>query len=712
MAIQSNTSIGARSAPGSQGNLIDLRKVFGIVRRRQLWALATAAIVMILTLIAYKAADPMYSAVARVALDRRVDELVASSPTSATLPTDSSSVDTEVQVLTSPRVAAAVVDKLQLAQRIGFGQSAKGPAVPAAQARARAIDVVRNGLMVKREGTSYAIKVGYSNGNPSLATAIVNAAVDEYVTGQRTDKVAERTRETALLGDRLATLREDVLRAESAVARYRQATNLIDVQKDSTAVQQQLSALNTQLAAAKAEQAAADSKLNAARSGASAEGLDSSVLSTLRSQRAELSAKKADLAGRYGELHPSVSQINRQIDALDASIATETQRVRAGYMAEARVAQGRASSIESSLARAQGALGQANSASVELNELERNAESARVLYQALLDRYRQSVTGQGTERSNAYIIARAIEPRAPDSPNLGLYLLAGVVASLLAASSVILVLEMLESGFQSRADVEANLSIPVLASIPDLAAIVGARFSRRDPMAPANYLISHEGSIFNESFRSIRAGLAGQGRDIRVLAVSSALPDEGKTTASICLARSAALAGMRTLLIDCDVRRRASSRSLSDNAKSGLIEVLKGQAQIRDALVKDDASGAWLLAQSKSTNHDHDVIASAAMKAMLASLREQFDLIILDTAPVLALAEARSVGAMADGVLFAVRWRKTPVQAAQLALDQLERAGATVVGAALTQVNLQQQARTGSGDEMVYYNRFKSYYAT
>ncbi|MBI1687003.1 GumC family protein [Caulobacter hibisci] len=694
----------SRPVASASTNLIDLRRIFGTIRRRQWWALATGAIVLALTLVAYLQAKPVYTATARVGIDRRVEDLVT--PTqgaAAPLATDSSSVDTEVQVLTSPRVAGAVVDRLGLAARPGFGGSHKD--------RDQAIERVRSGLAVKREGNSYAIRVSYSNGDAALATKIVNATIDEYVSGQRGDKVNERSRETALLSDRLAKLKSDVLQAEAAVARYRGATNLIDIQKDGTAVQQEISLLNGQLATAKADNAAAASRVTASRG---ADGLESAVLRALRGQQAELSAQRANLASKYFDTHPSIQKIDRQIADVNASINNELRSIRAGYNADLRVSEGRVASIQSSLDRARGALNQANSASVELAELERNAESARGLYQSLLDRYLQSVTGQGTERSNAYVISSATQPSSPDSPDLKLYLLSGVIAGTLAAAGVILLLELLESGFQTRADVESKLGVPVMTSVPDLAALPGTRVSRRDPMAPANYLVSHDGSVFSESFRSIRAALSLGRADskIRSLAVCSALPAEGKTTVSICLARSAAMAGLRTLLVDCDLRRRSSSASLSSNVKAGLIEVLKGEVQLRDAVIKDEASGAWLLPQRASETHDYDIITSKAMETLVESLRGSFDLIILDTAPVLALADARAVAAMADGVLFTVRWRKTPTNAAHMALEQLDRAGARVVGATLTQVNLQQQARAGAGDEMIYYNKFKSYYAT
>ena len=687
--------------------LIDLRKIAATIRRRIWWVAGTAAIVLALTIVAYMLSPSRFSATASVALDRNVTELVAQGKTANDLPADSSSVDTEVEVLTSPTLMGEVADQLGLAKMRGFGMPEDGHIVSAEQARRTAIKRLMGGLDVKRTGTSYAINVSYVSPDPVLSANVVNTVVDQYVDDQRNKKVGARARETQLLRERLQKLRGDVISAESAVARYRAATNLVTVQKDSTAVQQELSVLNTQLATAQADLAAAR-----ARQGAGAGATDTSAtLGALRSQQAQLSAQRAELAGRYGRLHPDLARVDRQLNDVNASIGKETARVRQSLAADAQVAAGRTAAIGQSLARAQGSLVAGNNASVQLNELERNAESSRALYQSLLDRYREAVAGQGTERSNAYVIAHAIPAGVPSFPNRTVFAVAGILASLIAAGGVVLVLELLESGLQSRQEVESKLGLPVVGTIPDLRTVPGIKFARRDALGPADYLVGNPTSVFGEAFRSIRTALhlGAIDRGVRSIAVCSALPDEGKTTTAICLARSAAMSGQRTVLVDCDLRRRALSRTMAASATIGLTDVLNGTVSIDDALVVDQTSGAWILPQGDG-KAGYDLITQPAMQALIRSLSERFDLVVLDTAPVLPLAEARAVAAMTDGVLLGVRWRKTPVHASELAVDLLGRAGARVLGVAMTRVNLKQLASSGGGDEMVYYKQFKHYY--
>jgi succinoglycan biosynthesis transport protein ExoP len=713
MTTNTTTSSSAAGTSASDGRLIDLRSVGATLRQRRWPILATVTVVLMLTAIAYVMTPERFSANATIALDRRVDELVGQQSGGSALPLDSPSVDTAVQVLTSPQLAGEVVEQLKLADVVGFGRKdANAPAVTPAAARQRALNTVRNGLIVKRTGISYAINVSYSGADPERTAAIVNQVVDQYIEDQRTGKEGARNEQTTLLRDRLVGLRRDVINAEQAVASYRARTNLIDVEKDSTAVQQEISVLNTQLATAEADRAAAQARLSAARTTGAGGPEETNALRSLRDQRAQLGVQRADLAGRYGPLHPELARIDSQIADIDRTIRTESGRARANLAAEASVANGRVAAVRSSLSAAQGGLTAGNAASVQLAELVRNADSARSLYQAFLDRYRQSVAGQGTDQSNAYVISHALVPGAPDSPSLPLFAIGGLLAGVLAAGALVLVLELLESGLKSRQELEAQLGIPVLGSVPDLGTVPGAHIRARDPMGPADYLVENEGSVFGEAFRSIRTALRIGHSDQRVrsLAVTSALPDEGKTTTSICLARSAALAGHRVVLVDCDVRRRASSRSMANEVQYGLIDVLKGTASLEQALVQDTASGAFVLAQSSQAPADYDLIASRAMQNLIDELASQFDLVVLDTAPVLPLAEARAIAGMADGVLLVARWRKTPAQAASLALDLLGRAGAHVQGAAMTMVDLKAQARGKRNDEMAYYKQFKAYY--
>src|SRR3546814_414652 len=177
------------------------------------------------------------------------------------------------------------------------------------------------------------------------------------------------------------------------------------------------------------------------------------------------------------------------------------------------------------------------------------------------------------------------------------------------------------------------------------------------------------------------------------------------------LFRSAALAGARVILVDCDLRRRASSMQFNPLKSIGLAKLLEGKGTLDDAVFLDEATGLYVLPQRPDDNSTVSLADSPAFSGLLDDLRDLFDLVVLDTPPVLPVDDSRVISAQADGVVLLVRWRRTPAKAAELALRQLDEVGARVLGASLTQVDMIAQTRAGYGDAGYYYGAYKSYYA-
>ena len=273
---------------------------------------------------------------------------------------------------------------------------------------------------------------------------------------------------------------------------------------------------------------------------------------------------------------------------------------------------------------------------------------------------------------------------------------------------VAVVLEFMEQGFRSRKELEEALYLPAVGAIPDLASVKEARGVGRTPSEISSYVIENEGSLVAESYRSVRAALriGREGQLAKTLAISSSLPGEGKTTAAICLARSIARSGLKVVIVDCDVRRRSASRNLVDSVDVGVIDVLKSQGSLDKALQRDAESGAYMLLQRAVPPQDYDLIASREMKAMLDTLSSRFDLVILDTAPVLPVADARAIAAMADATMLIVHWRKTSAQVVTRTLRELDQAGAKVLGTLLSQVDIRRAAMVGN--DVHYYRPYEA----
>jgi exopolysaccharide transport family protein len=726
----------------SDDDAIDVRVVVNFVRRRFAVLLSVTAAVFLMALVALVMITPRYTATTQILLDRSKVNIVKMDQVASDTVLDSPGVDTEVQLMQSRGVAERVAASLNLEQDPEFNANLEKPgpmdrfkalvtgeAPPAPRVtkdvppatREAVIRKLLDNIKVRRVGLTYTIDLTYTSTSPKNASRIANAFAQQYLLGQLGAKSSATEQASGWLESRVNQLRAQLEEAERAVQAYRAANGLFDAAGNQTLTQQEISSLNGQLASARANQAEAEARLNTARrqlaSGSTGEdvgeALSSGVVSNLRSQRAEVSRKLSDLQVRYGPRHPELVAAQRQLADIDSQIQAEIRRVISNLDAQAQVARQRTGSLQGSLGASRGTL-QANSAAgVRLGELERNAESVRTLYQTFLDRYRETTAQQGVQTSDTRIIAAATEPRSAAFPKANLFLAGGLALGLLLAIAAAVVLELLEQSLSTSADVERWLRTPSVGSIPDLPSTLEKASAAERKQWPPDYVLDKPMSSFAEAFRSVRAAImTGRGGDqIKVLALTSAIPGEGKTTTSLCLARTLAAGGLKVIVVDCDLRRRSINRILPLPPKVGLVEVLQRKIGWRHAVQVDERSGAVFLPISDAPLDGSNVFDLPTMDALLAELRNEFDLVILDTAPVLAIAETRTLATKADAVLFLVRWRKTAMQASNAAIRQLEAVGAVVAGVALTQVDVREQARSGYGDAGYHYKAYKSYYA-
>lgn len=695
------------SDEGKSGNLIDFRAIGNALLRRKWSVLTAVAIVVAAVALTFVLSDKRFDALSLVGLERKPERVINTPGDSGSnVLLDMPSVDTEVTILLSPEVVRLAVERAKLNEDAAFVAAATNGDKAAPISEGEATDRIISKLTAQRQGASYVIELIYSSPDPEVASRVANAVVDAYLNRQVVSAESVRSGDISVLEDRLESLRGDVIEAESAVARYKAANSLVTIGGDGTAVQDEIGNLNTQLAQARAELAVAQgqARANSNDSGTMVGGSD--LVRSLRLEAAQLSAEEAKLAERYGPNHPERVKVETQLRSIRADLARETSRMQEGIRSDVSIASNRVAALESALNRAQGRLVSGNNASVRLNELERVAQSSRDLYQAFLERYRSELATVGTDKSQAYVIAKAAVPQLPSSPNPILFGLIALLGSIAAGGATAFVLEAREKGVMVREDAERHFGLPVIAAIPDLSTVKDMPFKGGQTFDIANYVVENDGSVFNEAFRSIRTALRiGQPKQLaKTLVITSTTSGEGKTTCAICLARTSAMAGLETLLIDADTRRTATSRTMSTDSEVGLLDVLDGSATLDEALLRDEKTGMYLLPQKMRRTPNFDALQSTRMEELLERLKARFDFIIIDTAPVLPVAETKALAAMADAALLAVRWRHTGIRNVQMTIQQLHRADAKLLGTLMTQVNLRATAMLR--EDEVYYEAY------
>ena len=715
---------------------IDVGRLFAMFRRRfKLFFFVLAVGVGIAAYIGFTAV-PIYTAKASIVVDARKKQLIRNQDgVFADLPDDSEIVDTEVEIARSRSLAESIVTRLDLDQDpefnpqmwkpdlIGqFRNRVFGPATNVTLTpdllHQRVVDVVMENLRVDRVGTTRVIGLSFDSSDAAKASKIANALASAFLESEFAIKVSATRDLNNSLGPRLDDAQRRMETAERAVEEYKITNNLLSSQ-GTTLTEQEMSGLDQQLALARAQQAEAEARLATAKAqlaGGSTgedvgEALNSPVIQELRRQIAVASQNVAQLQTRYGDSYPDMIKARSQLAEAQSLVTKEIGRIISNLQAAAEVARKHTESISQSVARLQTVLASNTQASVKLKQLESAAASAKEQYTALLDRHSQTSSQQGVDVSDLRLVASAAPPTSPSRPRTSLILALGLVIGTIGAFGTVLLVEAVDGGFATAEDVEQKTGLAYLGFIPELTSVRGIR-GWRGARTPMKSVIKQPFSAFSESFRSLHVKLKSPaGNAVKVVVISSALPSEGKTTTALCLAHVLAMSGAKAVVVDCDLRYRGVSRAFFNDAPEGLVEVINGSSKLDEVLIRDEGSGATVLPLSKSRNTPKDVFGSETMRELLASLRQRFDIVILDSPPILAIADSLVLARLADAVVLVAQWRKTPTKALEGAIRALNSVDVVPVGVLLTKVDMRQQRKYGYGDASYYFKNYQHYYS-
>ncbi|HVV28473.1 MAG TPA: Wzz/FepE/Etk N-terminal domain-containing protein [Rhizomicrobium sp.] len=698
---------------GDDNAKIFLIDILAAIHRNRKLALLVGALAALAVIVVTFFITPLYQSTASVMLDTRREQVVDLQAVLSNLPSDTFVVDSEVQVLQSPALARRVIAKLHLDQDPEFNAALRPQTiftipvtaaknafhamcvwvgiVPATDVNGAArreesvAEAFEKNLTITRQGLTYVINITFWSQDAAKAVRIANAVAETYLEQQKAVKADATRAANVLIEKHVHELQQQVFKAEQAVADYKSKNGLLNA-VGAPLTEQEISALNTQMATAQAEEAEQAGKLTAAqeqlaRGGSDAVGqaASSDTIRQLRAQEAELITQEADMAKRYGPKHPALIKVHEQLTALDSAIKSEIHRIISGQQAEADAAASRAASLRASIEQDRKILALNNAAGVKLAELERDATAVRGVYESFLNRLKQTSAQEDLQDADAQIVSPATIPLKPSSPSWLLAAAAAVVFSLISAAAAIMLREFLDRGVRSPEEAEAAVGLPVIATIPQIA--------QADPAA---YVVKRPMSDFAEAIRNLRTSLflSRNSAPPRIVAMMSALPHEGKTTTTLALGRQCAESGARVLIIDADLRRRALTAHLGEPVRHGLVELVEGRAPVESCLHRDPLSNAMILPISRSDTAGKDVFFAHDLGRVFDMLRGMFDIILVDTAPLLPLAEPRVVASHADSIVLLTRWHKTAQSAMQDAARLIRTLDVPIAGLALTCADL------------------------
>lgn len=711
------------------GDIFDLRYVFGLLRRR-IW-LIVAIMVMVVggAGIALLALKPVYTATALVLVDPSKKNLLDPDAAMGGTGSDSLRVDSEVELVKSETTLLAVARDLELASDPEFGVRfglrdtlitffrLGEPQLPTGdEAYQYIINGLRDAISVQRRGLTFLIAVDARSARPEFAATLANAIARKYIQQQLEAKVASTLDSRDIINARITDASATVLQSESAFDDFID-TNLPRIgdatgRSDFALMREQIDVLGRVRSDTDTRIQSAELGLSQRDWNAVANGLQDAAVADLERQREQLLASLGEAAAGS----QAAIDLRTELGKVESSLESTARKVVTDLRQSVADTQARVSELRTDLRTSILSSNLPSDILTSIYELQQRAEIARAQYQTLLTRQKDLDTQAFLQVADSRVVSEATRPTTPSFPNPRLILIFAALAGLAFGIGLAFLIENFVGGFSSEAQAESILKLPVVSAIPRQRSL---KRGGAESFTVADALVAAPLSVYSESIRRVRIGVdqalnragilgeAGRAPGGIVIAVTSAAPNEGKTTISLSLARAYALAGLSTILIDCDLRKPSVHRQLGMDASEGLLDYLTSNAsqELRSIVTVDDASGAQVVLGSRRSDVATDqLIAGRTFTTLVSAARKNFDVVILDTPPVGPVVDGLYLAGMADAIVFVVKWSATPQQEVRGAVASLVSAKRE---AAPMLVLLNQQ----SANPTAYKGRYAGYYA-
>ncbi|RFB81104.1 AAA family ATPase [Methylovirgula sp. 4M-Z18] len=732
----------------------------GVMRRRLGVILISFAMVMALCFAYLRIVPPTYTAQVQVLLANQRAEFVQQQSLIAEPALDLSQIETQLQIINSKALAATVIDQLKLASDPDLNGS--GPSIASlwGQLRARIFspstkelsdaanqppeDVVaafQSRLTTKRLSFSNVIEISYSSSSPTRAADIANAIASAYMADQQDAKVQADRDAARWLQQRLWDLDDEALKAERAVTAFKYQNNIVS-SSGTPMEEQQMTELNNRLVAARAQTADAAAKLDRyeavlrANSGDSpslnaldsinTDVLNSPIVTSLRQQYLELTRRESEWSTRLGPSHSAVIELETKIRSTRASIIDEVKRLAATSKNEFEAAKQKQQEIENQLTDAVSRSHTTDTAELTIHGLESRAKGLRTVYNTFLQRYMSSVQQESFPVSETRVISPASPPLSKSKPKTAIVAILGLVGGIGIGLGLALLRDLMDCVFRTPLQISAVLGTPCLSLVPALRKSkaegepdqVDGRIPQRTILrfpGRQRTVIAMPWSRFAEAIRAIKLSIDMRqtGTMCQVIGITSALPNEGKTTIAVSLAQLIGHgSGKRVVIVDCDMRNPSLSTGLVPNARQSIIDVVHDTRSVEEIIWHDPKTKLDFLPAAKGQlpYHTSEILSSDGMRKLFGRLRETYDYIIVDLPPLTPLVDVRAAASLIDSFILVVEWGSTRIDVVQYALHSAPNVHASLIGAVLNKTDIKAMARYDSYWGKYYSDRQFAHY--
>jgi capsular exopolysaccharide synthesis family protein len=594
-------------------------------------------------------------------------------------------------IIASLPAAAQIASQLNLAtDRELFAHGA--PLTPGALAAA-----VQRHLSVTVLPGSRVLSVAFTSTSPQRAADAANLAMSLYLDHERDTAFAALTSAQTWLEQHAADEQTQLDTTEAQLAQARAAAGVVQGAQASLTTET-VSHLAAELVQAQADLAMAQARLKAA--GGDAAAANAAIapnLLPLRQTQADLAAEVGALAAQYGPGYPPLADARAKLAAVSGEIADETARELDAAKAEVAADAAQIATLQAALTSARTQEQTEDVESAPIRTLEQRAAAGQDMLRAITQQADQLAQDASLTKPDARILSTAALPSTPDRPHTALILAAATVLGFCAGLLLAGLANAMDTTLRSGEDIRALFGLSCFALLPET----------RDPQHAG---LSAPFSLYAEQLRALRAGLRLVPGECRIIVLTAARPGEGKTTLTVALARALAAAGLRVLAIDGDIRQPSFDPIFCAGGAPGITDILAGLAPFTTTLLHDSLSPLHLLPAGTQAKAALSLFLSPALPDFLDTLREAYDVVLIDAPPAYALAEGRVLACLADSALLCIRWGQTPRRVVRGAITLLRESGVTLVGAALTRVDAAKHGKSGYADAEMYQPRYGGYF--
>lgn len=697
--------------------LIDLREIWAIVYRSRFWIAAIMSLAIVAGIVVTLLMTPRYRADAAVQIDQEAIKVLGTeqSESSASIQDAERFLKTQVDVINSRAVARAVANELRLFNGDSFLNQMrdnenveKTSSVSLADAkRERVLTVLQENLSVELPPQSRVVRIFFTSPDPALAARVANSYAENFIRLNLRRKFDSSSYAREFLREQLDEAQQRLARAERSAVEYARSKRIIDASAAATSSDRPtaprslttgtLVQLNQENAEATAKRITAEQRWNRVR-GANLlsvpEVLSNDAVQALLAQKAQLTAQIEQEEQTRRADYPTVRQAKARVAELDRQISTLAASIRSTIKTEYDVARTNEQALTSRVDQLKNSTFSEQSESIQLLIMRREADTFRQQYEFLLARFNQLNAEAGVQANNISLIDQAVTPIKPSSPKIILNLFLAVILGIIASTIFCYVRQTVFDTIRTPDDVLRNLHLPLLSVVPKSESAEIMAEELRDPKRP-----------ISEAFSSLRSTLTMSSTHglPKTLAFTSTTAGEGKSTACYATAVSLARGGKRVLIIDLDLRRPNQHNQFGMKNTDGMSEFLSGNRNFAQVVRPTGVERVDLISGGAIPPNPTELLDPEMIAQMLKTHLADYDIILVDSAPVLAIADAISVANSVEAIVYIIESGKNLPKTILSSLARLRGTQATVAGVLLTKFDASSSGYGASYDATYQY---------